>query len=411
MRRPIMAETAKKINYLPVSYKVDGDPVRLTFQDIKDLICRGQTHTPSDQEVVAFMQFCKYMKANPFVNDAYLIKYDKNKPASFVVGVGFYLKTAEKNPNYKGYLAGVIVQNKEGVVEDLQGAFIRPNDTLLGGWCQAYRDDRECLPVVKINLERYQRMRWDDKLKKHVPMALWKTNDADMILKVAVSQAHRNAFKELRGSVTDAEVVSTGPVEAIQIEEETPEVEPDEKAMRKLAMDKLRHMGLKFDEQQLEAYAKALGQAMEKPIAAVYELIHDEVDNKEAAAKFQGKFEKWLKAHGEEPAGGKQKKPEGEATPSEGSGPEAPPEPGEPDLEEQFAIRLEEADLVDAWGGYKIAAGIDTPEKEADFISKAMEQGLDACIKTLGNWWIDRPPKEQKAILAGKAPKEQPALF
>ena len=118
----------------------DIQVAELTFEDIKTYICPAAT----DQETMMFLKLCQARNLNPFLKEAYLIKYDSGKPAQMVVGKDKFTKTAEEHPQFDGFKAGIIV----GVGDEIQereGTFYRrgKGEELLGGWAEIYRKDRK----------------------------------------------------------------------------------------------------------------------------------------------------------------------------------------------------------------------------------------------------------------------------
>ena len=76
---------------------------------VKKYICPLAT----DQEIYLFLQLCKFQQLNPFLREIYLIKYSSGQPASMVTGKETFTKRANRNPQYKGFKAGVVVSNKQ----------------------------------------------------------------------------------------------------------------------------------------------------------------------------------------------------------------------------------------------------------------------------------------------------------
>src|SRR5690554_336111 len=97
----------------PVEFEVNGEAVKLTGKTVKNFLVSGNGEV-SDQEVVMFINLCKYQKLNPFLNEAYLVKFKSksgpDKPAQVIVSKEAFMKRAEKHPNYEGFEAGIIVE-------------------------------------------------------------------------------------------------------------------------------------------------------------------------------------------------------------------------------------------------------------------------------------------------------------
>lgn len=89
----------------PTSFEVNGETVKLTGNTVKQYLVRGNGDV-SDQELVMFINLCKYQKLNPFLNEAYLVKFG-SQPAQIIVSKEAFMKRAENHPQYKGFEAGI----------------------------------------------------------------------------------------------------------------------------------------------------------------------------------------------------------------------------------------------------------------------------------------------------------------
>ena len=65
-----------------------------------------------------FINLCKYQQLNPFLREAYLIKYG-SQPAQLVVGKAAFEARAERDGRYEGYDAGIVVQKEDKTLEDI----------------------------------------------------------------------------------------------------------------------------------------------------------------------------------------------------------------------------------------------------------------------------------------------------
>jgi phage recombination protein Bet len=163
-----------------VTYQVNGEDVNLSFQIVRNYLTRGQAAV-SDAEVIQFISLCRANQLNPFIGDAYMVKYG-NEPASMIISKAAFMKRAESAPQFAGYQAGVILLRDKQLVEQ-EGSFFLPGDTLVGGWAKVYRKDREHPVVARVRLVEY------DKRK-----STWAQMPGTMIRKVAIAQAFREAF-------------------------------------------------------------------------------------------------------------------------------------------------------------------------------------------------------------------------
>lgn len=179
----------------PVSYEVNGEEVKLSGEMVKQYLVRGGSEV-NDQELVMFLNLCKYQKLNPFLNEAYLIKF-KGAPAQIIVSKEAFMKRAESHEQYNGLEAGIIVE-REGNMVELEGAVSLKNDILIGGWAKVYRKDREKPVTIKIAMNEFSKSQ-----------ATWKQMPNNMIRKTAIVNALREAFPEkLNAMYTDEEAPS-----------------------------------------------------------------------------------------------------------------------------------------------------------------------------------------------------------
>lgn len=170
-----------------VSFEVNGEPVKLSGNTVRNYLVRGNGQV-SDQEVVMFINLCKFQKLNPFLNEAYLIKFG-SQPAQIVVSKEAFMKRAEAHQQYEGFQAGVVVERK-GEIVDIEGAIKLKDDVLIGGWCKVYRKDRKVPIVSRISLDEFNKNQ-----------STWKTMPLTMIRKSAIVNGLREAFPESLGAM------------------------------------------------------------------------------------------------------------------------------------------------------------------------------------------------------------------
>ncbi|KNH23896.1 phage recombination protein Bet [Priestia megaterium] len=198
-----------------VEFEVNGEPVKLSGSTVKNYLVRGND-TVSEQEIVMFINLCKYQKLNPFLNEAYLVKF-KGAPAQIITSKEAFMKRAETNENFEGLEAGIIVE-RDGQMIDIEGAIKLPKDTLIGGWAKVFRSDRKSPISVRISYEEFSKSQ-----------ATWKSMPLNMIRKTAIVNAMREAFPGNLGNMyTEEEQQVTNPVTSSP--EETVKREVKEKA-------------------------------------------------------------------------------------------------------------------------------------------------------------------------------------
>lgn len=184
---------SKKANDKVVEFEVNGQTVKLSPAIIRNYLVNGNGNV-SDQEVVMFLNLCKFNRLNPFLREAYLIKYGSS-PATMVVGKDAITKRAMRNPNYEGQQAGVVVLKEDGELENRIGTIHLDNESLVGGWACVYVKGYKHPIEITVQFDEYVQMK-DGKATSN-----WKAKPGTMIRKVALTQALREAFPEDLGSM------------------------------------------------------------------------------------------------------------------------------------------------------------------------------------------------------------------
>jgi len=166
-------------------YKLDKATVMKYLTDNKEI---------TDSEFNMFFQLCKVNKVNPFLKEAYIIKYG-NSPATIVLDYKVLQQIAEDNKNYRGMKHGVIVVDKDGKVIERNGEYKLDGEVLIAGWCEVYRNDREHPTRVTAMFEEFKATKSNGEVNSN-----WASKPCFMICKVAKAQALREAFPNLVGS-------------------------------------------------------------------------------------------------------------------------------------------------------------------------------------------------------------------
>lgn len=185
---------------IAVVYEVDGEQIKLTPSIVQNYIV-GTDAQITMPEFKFFTSLCKARGLNPFLKEAYCIKYGKN-PAQIVVGKDAVLKRAIKNPNYDGMESGVIVQNKETseIIERKGTFYLRDSENLVGGWAKVYRKDWQHPTYCSVGFDEVAQKKSDGSLN-----ANWSGKGATMVEKVAKVRALRETFVEELGGMYEAE--------------------------------------------------------------------------------------------------------------------------------------------------------------------------------------------------------------
>lgn len=214
-------------------YESNGEKVKLSSATVRNYLVSGGGNV-TDQEVMMYLTLCRYQHLNPFLKEVYLIKYG-NSPATIVTGKDLFMKRANRNPNYVGKKAGIIVADRQtGEIIEREGTvYIPGSEELIGGWAKVYIKGHEEPEYASVNFDEYAGKKSDGSLNNQ-----WATKPATMIRKVALVQALREAFPEDFGGLYSpeemgnaAEIVAESPAAPIEIKEEPPKATPKDPAL------------------------------------------------------------------------------------------------------------------------------------------------------------------------------------
>lgn len=183
-----------------VRITANGEEFTLTPETVKAYLVSGNRELVTMQEVVMFMNLCRFQHLNPWLKEAYLIKYSQNDPAALVTGKEAFLKRAEGEENYDGFKAGIIVQDEDGEIIYRDGSFKLPRESLVGGFAEVFRKDRDHSFRSEVSFEEYAARKKDGSLNSQ-----WSKKPTTMIRKVALVQALREAFPGTLGGMYAAE--------------------------------------------------------------------------------------------------------------------------------------------------------------------------------------------------------------
>jgi len=175
-----------------MTYSVNGEEIKLSPAIVTKYLKRGNKDL-TDQEITMFMMLCKTQRLNPFLNEAYVVKFGQD--ANIIVGKGAFMRRAETNKCYEGFEAGLIVLRNNEVIHT-EGNFKLKDDVLLGAWAKVYRSDRKYPTISQVPFDEYT-----------TGKSTWLQKPTTMIRKVAIVQAMREAFpSDLNGMYTSEEI-------------------------------------------------------------------------------------------------------------------------------------------------------------------------------------------------------------
>lgn len=184
---------------LSVEYKWGDSFITLDAATVKAYLVSGSGNV-TDQEIAMFINLCRYQHLNPFLKEAYLIKFGSS-PAAIVVGKETFQKRAFRNPKFKGFEAGVVIVKKDtGEFEYRTGALALGGEQLVGGWAKVYIEGYQVPVEMTISYREYVSKKSNGEVNQQ-----WATKPATMLRKVALVQALREAFPEDLGGLYDAD--------------------------------------------------------------------------------------------------------------------------------------------------------------------------------------------------------------
>ncbi|MFS1663328.1 phage recombination protein Bet [Streptococcus sp. zg-JUN1979] len=193
-----------------------------TFQDIKRYF--DPQNLLTEKQVGQALSLIKGRNLNPLANEVYIVAYKKKNGGtefSLIVSKEAFLKRATQNPNYEGFEAGVVVLDKDGVQVERKGAFMLPDDTLVGGWARVYRKNFKVPVEVFVSRAEYDKKQ-----------STWNTMPATMIRKTALVNALREAFPE---DLSNMYTEDDGGETFDRIKDVTPQESQEEVRARKMA--------------------------------------------------------------------------------------------------------------------------------------------------------------------------------
>ena len=165
-------------------YSWCGQELTLTPDIVRKYLVSGKGKV-TDEEIMMFIGLCKFQKLNPFLKEAYLIKYGDSAPASMVTAKEVFLKRASRNELYEGH--------EVGITEDGKTA-----------WAKVYKKGFRVPIKVEVDWGEYVGKKQDG-----TPNRQWKEKPKTMLKKVALVQALRESFPEdLHGLYSKEEMQS-----------------------------------------------------------------------------------------------------------------------------------------------------------------------------------------------------------
>lgn len=173
-------------------YETDnGQEIELDAQTVRE-ICGGGNQNITDREVRNFIELCKAHRLNPFIREAYLAKYG-TAPATILAGKDVFTKRAQRNPDCRGFRAGVIVCTAAGSMVEREGSAVFEGEYIQGGWAEVFMDGYVVPIKDTVAFNEYS-----------TGKSNWKKMPGTMIRKVALVHALREAMPEDFGGLYDS---------------------------------------------------------------------------------------------------------------------------------------------------------------------------------------------------------------
>jgi len=191
--------------------QTDHGEVSLSPAIVRKFLVNGQGNV-TDSEITMFIALCKYQNLNPFLREAYLVKFG-SAAATIVTGKEVFTKRASKIEKCEGWEAGITIINAEKKLERRTGTLVLHGEVLVGGWCKVYRKDWKVPVSHEVSMAEFDKKQ-----------SSWKTMPATMIRKVAIVSGLRDAFPEdFQGMYDSVEM----PVDMNKLENNPVEINAD----------------------------------------------------------------------------------------------------------------------------------------------------------------------------------------
>lgn len=178
-----------------------GESVEITPATVKDYLGVELTQP----EFNYFFSVCNLYGLNPFIKDIYPIKFG-SQPATFVIDYKVMQQAADAEPMFDGLKVGILFLDANGHPQEREGAYLLPNEILIGAWCDVYRKDRTHTNRTYALYDENKKTTKDGKVTTQ-----WAEKPVFMITKVAKAQALRETFPNMfsNNTYTQEEMVNT----------------------------------------------------------------------------------------------------------------------------------------------------------------------------------------------------------
>lgn len=226
-----LAGRQQQKNPMVITFAAGEEQVKLSPQIVRNYLVSGSPETVTEQEIVMFMNLCRFQHLNPFLREAYLIKYG-SQPATIVTGKAALEKRAARCRNFEGFEAGVVVVSRAGELEYRPGSLVLDGEELVGGWCDIHVTGFKVPVRAVVSMSEYVGRKKDGTVN-----AQWQGKPATMIRKVAKMQALREAFPEDFQGMYSAEELGAGELPDMPVQPPQPATEPIPAEVEAVAAD------------------------------------------------------------------------------------------------------------------------------------------------------------------------------
>ncbi len=195
-------------------YETDGGlEIELSAQVVRDVCAQGNAKV-TDKEAWEFIELCKAHRLNPFIREAYLVKYGSN--ATIITGKDVFTKRAARNERCEGFKAGVTVLTAQGHIVNREGSAVYSaiGEKVLGGWAEVYMHGYQVPVKDTVAFEEYS-----------TGKSGWKSMPGTMIRKVALVHALREAMPEEFGGMYDSAEMDQAHIGTARVQQ--PQQEPE----------------------------------------------------------------------------------------------------------------------------------------------------------------------------------------
>ena len=169
-------------------YEADGQEIAITDDDVRYVLAANQNVT--NEEMKLFIELCVAHKLNPFIKEAYIVKYG-NQPATLLIGKDVWLKRAMRNPLYRGHQAGLTFIGQDGKLRRREGSMLLDGEQLIGAWAKVYLKGFEVPLYDEVSFNEYAGRKKDGSLNRQ-----WASMPSTMLRKVALVHVLREAFPD-----------------------------------------------------------------------------------------------------------------------------------------------------------------------------------------------------------------------